>query len=115
MKRIIVFPIVFLLTLNLFSQAEWKIAGGKIATPWASRVDAANPLPEYPRPQMIRNNWMNLNGLWEYSILPKGQEAIPASFAGKILVPFAVESALSGVVKTVVKDSVLWYERSFTL
>jgi len=115
MKKIALLPLIVLLTTNLFSQTEYKIAGNKIMSPWAEKVNPANPLPEYPRPQMVRDNWMNLNGLWQYSILPKAQVAIPASFAGKILVPFAVESALSGVGKTVGKDSVLWYERSLTI
>ena len=86
---------------NIFSQSDWKIAGNKITTPWASQVDPANPLPGYPRPQMVRKSWMNLNGLWQYVILPKSAVSIPSSFDGKILVPFAVESALSGVGKAV--------------
>src|SRR5688500_11383723 len=87
-------------------------ANAKLLTPWASKVDIAKPLPEYPRPQMIReNNWVNLNGPWQYAILPKEQTSTPVSFAGNIVVPFAVESALSGVNKTVGKDSVLWYKR----
>src|SRR5687767_3693818 len=94
---------------------EWTIAGSRIKTPWADSVNPAAPHPEYPRPQMVRTNWMNLNGLWQYSILPGTAEAVPASYAGKILVPFAVESALSGVGKTVGTDSVLWYERTFSL
>lgn len=98
-----------------FSQAAWSFSKNKIVTPWAEKVDPANPLPEYPRPQLQRGNWKNLNGLWQYSILPKAAEAIPASFTGNILVPFAVESALSGVGKTVGKDSVLWYQRSVVL
>ncbi len=100
---------------DVFSQTAWSFSKNKIVTPWAEKVDPANPLPEYPRPQLQRGNWKNLNGLWQYSILPKAAEAIPASFSGSILVPFAVESALSGVGKTVGKDSVLWYQRSITL
>jgi len=94
----------------------WKIVQGKITTTWADKVNPAAPHPEYPRPQLIRENWTNLNGQWNYSILPKSSsDTKPASFAGKILVPFAVESALSGVGKTVGKDSVLWYQRSIVL
>ena len=94
---------------------NWKPVSAKILTPWAEKVNAANPLPEYPRPQLVRANWTNLNGLWQYDILPRSQTAVPSSFSGSILVPFAVESALSGVAKTVGKDSVLWYKRSFAL
>ena len=102
-------PLVMHLTLN--AQENWQMLPGKIASPWAEDVNPAAPLPEYPRPQMVRSEWTNLNGLWQYAILPKTQEAIPATFQGEILVPFAVESALSGVGKTVGKDSVLWYRR----
>ena len=97
-----------------FAQSEWKIVEGKITTPWAAKVDAANPLPEYPRPQMVRGDWKNLNGLWNYAIVPKAAEK-PTTFAGKILIPFAIESALSGVGKTVGKDSLLWYATTFEL
>jgi beta-galactosidase/beta-glucuronidase len=99
---------------NLMAQ-EWAVKRSKILTPWAEKVDPAQTLQEYPRPQMVRSKWMNLNGLWQYNILPSATQSVPASFAGKILVPFAVESALSGVERTVGKDSVLWYQRSFTL
>ena len=108
--------LLLFITSVLFYSAnsqEWKITSAKIVTPWAEKVNASNPLPEYPRPQMVRtNNWTNLNGLWQYAILPKEQVTIPSGFSGKILVPFAVESALSGVAKTVGKDSVLWYKRT---
>jgi beta-galactosidase/beta-glucuronidase len=114
MKKIIALLSVALATSPcVFSQSGWKIAGDKIKTEWADKVNPANPLPEYPRPQMVRSKWVNLNGLWSYNILPKSGEAIPTSYAGNILVPYAVESALSGVGKTVGKDSVLWYERNF--
>lgn len=93
---------------------EWKITGDKIVTPWAEKVNPLAPLPEYPRPQMVRSEWKNLNGLWDYSIT-QVSAAKPASFQGKILVPFAVESALSGVKKNVGKDSILWYRTAFAL
>ena len=97
-----------------FSQSkDWKIVEGKIATPWSKNVNPSSVLPEYPRPQLVRNNWKNLNGLWNYSIVSKGS-AKPSAYQGKILVPFAIESALSGVGKRVGKDSILWYNTTFT-
>ena len=94
-----------------FAQKDWKIAGEKITTQWAADVHPAKVLTEYPRPLLQRSDWQSLNGLWQYSILPKAEgENIPNTFQGNILVPFAVESALSGVGKTVGKDSVLWYQ-----
>jgi beta-galactosidase/beta-glucuronidase len=106
---------LLLVTSFVFSQSQWTFVKDKIVSPWAAQVDTANTLPEYPRPQMQRGNWQNLNGLWQYAILPKSAESIPTVFDGKILVPFAVESALSGVAKTVGKDSVLWYQRRVVL
>jgi len=97
-------------------EPAWKPAGNRITTEWVNKVNPANVLPEYPRPQMVRNNnWINLNGLWSYSVLPKDQETIPTAFSGSILVPYAIESALSGVGKTVGKDSVLWYSRTASI
>ncbi|MEP6748787.1 MAG: sugar-binding domain-containing protein [Bacteroidota bacterium] len=115
MKNFVVLLYVLVLSKNVFSQEKWSVVKRTIATPWTDKVNPSNPLPNYPRPQMVRNNWQNLNGLWQYSILPKSSEISPIVFDGKILVPFAVESALSGVGKTVGKDSVLWYQRMFTL
>lgn len=115
MKPFCLLSIVFLFFTTVNAQPAWKIAGEKITTPWAEKVNAVNPLPEYPRPQMVRNNWTNLNGLWQYTVLPSTLEAIPQSFQGNILVPFAIESALSGVQKTVGKDSVLWYKKNIEL
>ena len=90
-------------------QKSWALIKDRIVSPWAEKVEPKNVLPEYPRPQLVRNsNWENLNGLWDYAIVPKNQSA-PSAYEGKILVPFAVESALSGVGRTVGKDSVLWY------
>ncbi|NDV83982.1 glycoside hydrolase family 2 protein [Bacteroides sp. 51] len=94
--------------------AQWKPAGDKIKTNWAETLDPNNVLPEYPRPIMERTDWVNLNGLWDYAILPIGQRE-PQQFDGKILVPFAVESSLSGVQKNLGKDNELWYKRTFTV
>jgi beta-galactosidase/beta-glucuronidase len=108
--------LLLLVNYQLHAQQTWSIVPGKITTPWAANVNPANPLPEYPRPQLVRNNnWVNLNGSWEYAILPKNAQTIPATAQGTILVPFAVESALSGVGKTVGKDSVLWYKRTVSV
>ena len=114
MKRIALFACYLLLFIPVYSQ-DWSIVKGKILTPWAEKVNPSAPLPEYPRPHLVRGNWMNLNGIWQYNILPKSQETIPATWTGNILVPFAVESALSGVGKTVGKDSVLWYEKTVSV
>jgi beta-galactosidase/beta-glucuronidase len=108
---------IFIITLaflagNIF--AQWKPAGDKIKTAWADKMDPQNVLPEYPRPIMERPDWQNLNGLWEYAIVTAGQ-AEPNHFDGKILVPFAVESSLSGVQKEVGKNNELWYRRTFTI
>ena len=110
------FLFAILITLScIFSAAQpWKPAGEKIKTPWADKIDANNPLPEYPRPQLVRTDWMNLNGLWDYAILPKGN-TIPSAHQGKILVPYPIESSLSGVQKTVGENNELWYQRSFTI
>ena len=100
------------ISMGLYAQETWKPVAGKIITQWAADIKAEQPLPEYPRPQLTRKNWANLNGLWQYAIVPKATvESEPAAFDGNILVPYAVESALSGVGKTVGKDSVLWYKR----
>ena len=92
--------------------AQWKPVSGRIMTQWGESLNVENVLPEYPRPLMERKEWMNLNGLWNYAITPKGSEQ-PKSFEGKILVPFAVESALSGVGRNVGSGQELWYEREF--
>lgn len=94
--------------------AQWKPAGDKIKTAWAEQIDPDHVLPEYPRPVMERGAWKNLNGLWEYAILPIGHQE-PQRFDGKILVPFAVESSLSGVQKELGKENELWYKTSFNV
>lgn len=96
------------------AQAQYAPAGNKIRTAWADKIDVANVHPEYPRPIMEREQWQNLNGLWDYAIKKRG-EATPSSFDGKILVPFAIESSLSGVGKTVGEENELWYRHSFSV
>lgn len=82
-------------------EISWKITDNPILTPWAESVDPLAPWPEYPRPDLKRERWINLNGLWEYAITPL--ENKPEKWDGKILVPFPVESALSGVKKNLGK------------
>lgn len=102
------------LAMTMAVSAQWKPVGDKLKTPWAEKVDPNNVLPEYPRPQMERTAWVNLNGLWDYAIKPCG-EVEPAKFDGQILVPFAIESSLSGVQKEVGDKNELWYKRTFTI
>lgn len=102
------------LALAVCAQAQWKPVGDKLKTKWAEEINPKNVLPEYPRPQMERTDWVNLNGEWDYAIKPKGNVE-PATFDGKILVPFAVESSLSGVQKLVGEGNELWYKREFSV
>ncbi|WP_136608656.1 glycoside hydrolase family 2 protein [Paenibacillus dokdonensis] len=92
---------------------KWEPVQGKLMTRWAKEVNPDNVLPEYPRPQMVREQWMNLNGLWEYAIRPIEEKA--AKYDGHILVPFPVESSLSGVQKPLRADQCLWYRRTFAV
>ena len=85
-----------------------------LKTRWADAAMCDLPLPEYPRPQMVRELWMNLNGLYEYEITGANAEWIDR-VDGKIRVPFAPESCLSGVCKKLHSDERLWYRRTFTL
>src|SRR5580704_1464886 len=99
MHRLSVCSICFCsLSLTSVFAADWKPAAGPLMTRWAKDVTSATAHREYPRPQLVRSEWENLNGLWDYAIKPRGEER-PASYEGSILVPFPVESALSGVMK----------------
>lgn len=106
----------FLATLQVAVSAfaaDWKPAQGPLLTRWAKDVSPDNALPEYPRPQLVREQWQNLNGLWDYAIRPREAHQ-PEEFDGEILVPYPIESALSGVMKPVGADNRLWFRRSFT-
>ena len=88
---------------------------GPIVTRWGRQVTKENAWREYPRPQMVREAWLNLNGEWEYAITPMTAAAMPARADGKILVPFPVESRLSGVARKLLPEDRLWYRRNFTV
>lgn len=107
--------LLMLLCLAAFAaQAQvWKPVEGPVATPWAEKVDPSAPLPEYPRPLMQRDAWVNLNGMWDYAVLPR--DAAYTSPDGQILVPFCIESSLSGVGRKVTPEESLWYRRIFTV
>lgn len=106
--------IILFLCLGLSLSAQWKPAGEKIKTEWASKVSPNNVHQEYPRPIMERKEWKNLNGLWNYAIQEAGYPE-PQQYNGQILVPFAAESSLSGVMKEVGAKNELWYNTSFTI
>jgi hypothetical protein len=95
------------------SAQDWKPAQGPLMTRWAKDVSPENVHAEYPRPQLVREQWQNLNGLWEYALADGEAAAPPAKYDGQILVPFPIESALSGVMKRVGPGQRLWYRRNF--
>jgi hypothetical protein len=89
----------------------WSLKSGPLMTRWSSLVDPQMPHPLYPRPQLVRRAWLNLNGVWEYQRGNAADEAPPfgRTLSGTILVPYPVESALSGVME---HHDRLWYRRS---
>jgi len=114
-KRTII-SLAFMATalLNSCKQQEiqWTPAGDHMKSKWVSQVDPTDPLNEYPRPQMVRKEWKSLNGLWSYSITAGGEAQMGES-DGRILVPFALESSLSGVGRALAPDQALWYKTEF--
>ena len=127
---------VLLLAAGCTPSNRWAPAGDHILTAWANEVNPSNVHPEYPRPQMVRPEWKSLNGLWDYSVTPAAPSSVPewSSAApdilgmteeagnilsecvdGQILVPFCIESALSGVGRRVSPDEALWYSTTFTV
>jgi beta-galactosidase len=103
-------PIVlFLLSLHALA-AAWQPVPGKMATPWGKTLNPVKVWTEYPRPQLERESWTNLNGLWNYAMRPK-DSATPNQWDGEILVPFAPEATLSGIGKSLKPDQALWYHR----
>ena len=105
------------------SQAQqWQRKQAALMTPWGEQIDPENVWQEYPRPQLVRSEWMNLNGVWGYfrrdNFVNLSVENVVSRFSKRILVPFGVESALSGIMETDygrVANSTLMYRRTFTL
>ncbi len=95
--------------------AEWTPKRAPLMTRWAGDVAPETVHLEYPRPQLVRPAWLNLNGLWQYALAPVAERTPPAVWEGEILVPFAIESALSGVMQPVAPGQALWYRRTFTV
>jgi len=104
--------ITTLLVLSIAGSAAAQAPPTKLRTKWAAEVTASHVLPEYPRPEMVRTAWQNLNGEWDYAIADASAQK-PAAFTGKILVPFPVQSQLSGVAAAVTDQQRLWYRRAF--
>jgi len=92
----------------------WNKQTANLMTRWSETVTPENAWREYPRPQMVRTDWVNLNGLWQYAITAR-EAGRPAAFDGEILVPYPLESALSGVHRQLTPDERLWYRRTFRL
>ncbi len=114
--RALKFSAALACAVSLFCSGEaraWAPKKAPLMTRWASQVSPTNALPEYPRPQMVRSAWMNLNGVWQYQS-GNVDDAVPTrrKLSSEILVPFPVESALSGVME---HHDRLWYRRSFTV
>lgn len=105
---------VLLLILPFLSVAQdWQMKQAPLMTNFSQDIDPGNVLPEYPRPQLERSSWMNLNGIWQFQPGIGAQEALPEEdLTGKVLVPFAIESAISGVMK---HHSRIWYRRYFSV
>ncbi|MCE0539205.1 AbfB domain-containing protein [Kineosporia rhizophila] len=94
--------------------ADWQPKAPPLTTPWTDQVSDP-PLPEYPRPQLARSQWQNLNGIWDFEVTPSSQVTPPSTYSEKIRVPFVAESALSGIMRAVDGGDRLWYRRTFTV
>src|SRR5258708_3085793 len=102
--------VVFLFSVSTL--LGWSPVPGRMMTRYAAALNPDTAWPEYPRAQWVRQSWVNLNGLWNYEV-PQEQTTQPAHWGGQILVPFPIESALSGVGQALHPNQILWYERQF--
>ncbi len=103
--------LIFTQTVNGQGAVQWQAADGPLMSQWADEVSPENALPEYPRPMMEREHWQNLNGLWDFKMT--GKDTDHGEYDQQILVPYPVESALSGIGETVGADNRVWYRRTF--
>ncbi|MCD6347184.1 MAG: beta-galactosidase, partial [Bacteroidales bacterium] len=110
LSAIMILATYFISCQTSSTDLQWEMKQAPIMTQWASQIDHNKPWDLYPRPAMERKNWINLNGLWEYAITGLDSQ-IPKVMDGAILVPYPVESALSGVMKRIDKNDLLWYKR----
>src|ERR1700757_25391 len=95
------------------SALAWTAVENRLTTRFANDIDPNLPLPDYPRPQLVRSQWSNLNGIWSCAITQR-DAAEPDQFPNQILVPFPIESSLSGIGQSVGPDHVVWYRRTFS-
>ena len=93
-------------------EETWAPVEIPIQTAWSAEVSPENAHPEYPRPQLVREKWASLNGLWDYAVVAADAPQ-PKQWDGQILVPFCIESSLSGVGRRVSSEEALWYSTTF--
>jgi len=106
--------LLFALFASLPQYAQWEAKTAPLLTSWGEKLDTNNVLPEYPRPQMVRKHWINLNGTWDFTKTDSASEE-PRHFDERILVPFCVESTLSGITRKVTSKDALWYRKNILL
>ena len=115
MKRGFLLATTLMLVFSVKSDAQkWKMQQAVLKSRWARKVSPNTSLNTYPRPALVRSQWKSLNGLWDYAIASKEQDKVN-EYDGKILVPYPIESALSGVQKNLLPDQHLWYRKEFNL
>lgn len=110
----VVFVAIAIASLGGAPVLAWQPAPSPLMTPWGEKLTPHDVWTQYPRPQLVRERWQNLNGLWQYAVTPASATAA-GPWAGEILVPFAIEAPLSGVGRDLAPDEALWYRRTFDL
>jgi hypothetical protein len=105
--------LVSAMTFSTVGFAEYKTAPAPLMTVWGEGMTPETAWPLHPRPNLERSNWQNLNGLWDYAVTPINAPEQPKAWEGKVLVPFAMESALSGVGRKIEPNEAIWYHRTF--